>query len=129
MPPRQYFFRFVNGEMTADYAPEKNGKWHLRKLCHQFTNNFFFAIYGNFAFKATESSELYCDSTSRYVGEDIVKKFYPGSFLAYRRYTYDKRYWETISYPFCFARKDALYHDLERDGSLDRQFEAEGKKE
>ena len=94
-----------------------------------YTNNFFYTGFGSFAFQTTECTELYCDSTSRYIGEDLVKQFYPSAYLAFRRYVYDKAYWEQQSYPYAFAAKDSMLHDLEYHGPLEQQFIDEGKKE
>ncbi len=127
-PSKRYFFRFVNGKLTAEYK-QVNGKWHLDKLLHEYTNNFYRSIFGSFAFSHTFYTELYCDSVSRYVGEDLVKKFYDKAYLSRRRYTYDAGYWDQHPHPFYFVPKETLFHALGTYRPLKQQFIEEGKKE
>ncbi len=117
-----YFFEFIEGDLQVEYALH-DGRWYLDKIARQYTNEFYTPLFNEKVFVITDNFEWYSQSISRFTTADYVDKFYP--IMATAIHNYDSQYWSQINYPFQFANKDTLYHDLSKDGPLENQFSDE----
>lgn len=122
-PDRKYFVEFIAGKLIADYFLF-NGKWYLKKLLHQYTNDFQ-NVFNAQKFTITENFEWYSDTVSKYTSPALFNSFY--SRMKNGRYIYNRSKWDDVNFPFYFYKKEAVYKDLERKGPMDIQFENEGQ--
>jgi len=120
----KYFFEFVGGDMQVEYA-QRNGKWYLKKMCRQYTNEYYLPVFDTKEYTITDNFEWYSDSISRYTTKDYIDKFYPK--LATAIHSYDTIFWTGNKAPFYYFNKEIIYNDLVREGPLDEQFTNETK--
>ena len=119
-PKILYFVEFVDGLLSVDYELQNN-KWYLKKLNHQYTNDFF-----STTVKISPRHTVTCffewtsDSLSRFVTEEHNGRFYNKMDMVLPHY--DSDFWQVYAFPFILADKDAVYSDLSRRRPLDRQF-------
>ena len=123
-PERIYYVEFIKGEMVADYVPFQ-GKWYLKQIVHQYTNEFFRGGSRKHEYVVTDCFEWYADAISQEL-PDFNQKFYPG--MENGRYYYDGSHWTKNTHPFYFFDNDLIYRDLGRNGPLDDQYYSEGKR-
>jgi hypothetical protein len=114
----KYLFYFVDGYLDADYVPY-NGKWYLKKLARQYTNEFNLPLFESKEFTITNYYEWYADSVSRFITSDLINQFYPDLIVGL--YDYDQNYWDKIDYPYTYNSKEAVMKDLLRSGPLYKQ--------
>jgi len=120
----KYFFEFVDGDLEAEYA-QCAGKWYLKKMFRQYTNEFYTPVFNERAFVITDNFEWYSDSISRYTTSDFILKFY--SIMATAIHSYRQTYWEQIDFPFHYYQKEDIYRDLEKEGPAETQYYNESK--
>ena len=119
---RVYFFEFIDGNLDVEYAQHKD-KWYLKKICRQYTHEFYIPVFDTKEFTITDNFEWYSDSISRYTTGDYITRFYPR--MATAIHSYDTAWWVKERFPFYYFSKEAVFKDLERDGPLDKQFHKE----
>ncbi len=121
---RYYFFSFVGGDLLAEYAPH-NGKWYLKKLTRQYTDEFEDYLIGTTDFSITDNFEWYSGTISRYTTADYVDKFF--SKMATAIHSYDTAFWDQAVPPFQYIDLPTICNDLRKGGSLISQFTSEAK--
>lgn len=123
---KKYYEEFVDGNLVTEYE-EVKGKWFLKKICYKYTNVFYNALTNNKEFTITEISEWYCDSVSHYINTGLADKFFKDAPLPLYVYKYDPSQWNKALPAFFFYKQEDVYRDLEKQYSLEEQFENNGK--
>lgn len=126
LPSRHYYGEFVSGKLVTEYE-QHNAKWRLKKICHSYTNEFFLGQTAKKTFIITDNFEWHSDSITHFIGSDLVDKFFIDTYLPSCVYTYNKEQWDKALPQFYFFNKEDVYHDLEKESSLEKQFENNGK--
>ena len=124
-PNKKYFEEFIDSKLTVDYEPA-NGKWYMKNLRHQYTDEYFRAVEGTKDYIITDFYEWTSNSISRIVNGDLADKFFYK--MPDHLHNYDKGSWANFDFPFFFCNKDSVYHDIERDGAIEDQFYRESVK-
>jgi hypothetical protein len=123
LPELNFSEEFVSGDLIIEYAPV-NGKWYLKKLYHQYTDQLFRSVIGDKAYEITDVFEWVSDSVSRYADKSLANKFYFKNNGA--GYCFNKEFWNNVNFPFYFYPRDSVYKDLEKHGSVETQFRNSG---
>ncbi len=118
----KFLFFFIDGDLEAEYVPY-NGKWYLKKIARQYTNQFKPVIFETTDFTITNIYEWYADSVSRFITPDYGNNFFPG--LTWLKDEYDPKFWDNVVYPWHYDSKEAVFNHLSRRGPLDKQFQKE----
>lgn len=117
-------FDFRGGDLVAEYA-QNNGKWFLKKIARQYSDDFYWPGFETLEFRITDNFEWYSDSQSRYTTGEYIDKFYPKMATAIHHY--DSIYWQQVVFPFHYFTKEDVFTDLQKDGALTTQFYNETK--
>ena len=122
----EYVSEFIGGTFSAEYM-QIDGKWYLKQLLREYTNQIYFKPTMNKSSLITETFEWYCDSVSDRVSGTMVDKYFYTSNLYDRRYTYDKNAWVTESHPFVYFTRDEVYSSMGFKTTMEEQFEKAGE--
>lgn len=121
---RYYFFEFTGGDLEAEYQ-QRNGKWYLSRMARKYTNEFYIPVFGTREYEISDHFEWYSDTVSRYTTAEYFDKFYTKMATAVR--DYDAADWLVQKFPFHYAKSEAVFTDLEKDGPVLKQFYNESK--
>ncbi len=122
----EYVSEFIGGTFSAEYM-QINGKWYLKQLLREYTNQIYFKPTMNKSSLITETFEWYCDSVSDRVSGALVDKYFYNSNLYNRRYVYNKNAWVTEPHPFVYFTRDEVYKSMSFKSAMEEQFEKEGE--
>ena len=120
MPERAFTGEFVDGKLVVEYELI-NSKWYLKKLFHSYTNEYFRTQTYQKAYTISEYFELYEDTPTRYIRENLIDQFYLKPNLYATPYRYDQTQWKN-DIPFYFFDKESIYKDLGNTLPTEEQF-------
>jgi hypothetical protein len=111
LPLREYTAEFVYGDLVAEYESIK-GKWFLKSLLHQYTNEFFRVPSNTKMYRMTDNFEWYSGSVSRYVDESLLDQFQRSPNLAR---SYSSYYTDSIEAApdFYYFKGESVYRDVD----------------
>ncbi|MCE9540075.1 MAG: hypothetical protein K8R85_12780, partial [Bacteroidetes bacterium] len=125
-PSLNYYMNFIDGKLISEYS-QVEGKWFLKRICREYTHEYFKAGLNSKEFTITEINEWFADSVTHFITADLIGKFYSSVDLPSCSYSYNKSKWSQQTHPFYFFNKQDIYMDLEKRGSIEQQFLSNGK--
>lgn len=121
-----YISDFISGSFTAEYE-EIDGKWYLKRLLREYTNQIYQRITGTKSSYITETFEWYAGIPTNKIAASLIDSYYNTSKLYKGKYTYDKTMWATDLYPYIYFNKDEVYKGLSHTIPIEEQFEKAGE--
>jgi len=118
-PEMEYTFEFANADLVVDFVFFE-GKWYLKRLLHQYTNEFYRTFSFSRDFVVSDVFEWYSNAIMDRKEKGFSAKFHPK--LPKKTGRYDPDQWKDINFPSYFHNKEEMYKDLGRMGPLDMQF-------
>lgn len=123
---QDYVNDFVSGSFTAEYE-EIEGKWYLKRLLREYTNQIYQRITGSKFSCITETFEWYAGTPKNTVSANLVDSYYNTSKLYRGKYVYNKNAWIEDEYPYIYFNKDEVYKGLSHSVPIEQQFEKAGE--
>ena len=114
----------VRDEQGCQYLDARNHCriYHDRpKICREYTNEYYRTVTHTKEFTITEVNEWYADSVTHFLSQEFADKFFAVPSLSSLPYLYEQGAWNNPP-PFYFYPKEKVYHDLEKQSSLESQF-------
>lgn len=125
-PSLNYYMNFIDGKLISEYT-QVGGKWFLKRICREYTHEYYKAGLNSKEFTITEINEWYADSVTHFITADLIGKFYSSVDLPSCSYSYNKSKWSQLTHPFYFFNKQDIYVDIEKRGPIEQQFFSNGK--
>jgi hypothetical protein len=126
VPDQKYAIEFLEGNLVVEFQPI-NGKWYMKSLFHEYTNELYRSVTGEKMYTITDAFEWYADTTTRVIPRELVSQFHFNPNLSFGNYKYINTEWMKALPPFHFFKAVDIYEDLSRKGSLESQYEVEGR--
>lgn len=119
---QQYVTDFISGSFSAEYE-EVNGKWYLKRLLREYTNQIYDRFTGNKSSYITETFEWYAEGeASPTVPPALVDSYAEYTNLYKCDYKYDAAAWQEEKYPYLYFTKDEVYKGLSHTLPMEEQF-------
>lgn len=127
-PSLNYYMNFIDGKLISEYI-QVEGKWFLKRICREYTHEYYKGGSNSKEFTITEINEWYADSVTHFITADLIGKFYSTVDLPSCSYSYNKNRWSQEAHPFYFFNKQDVYTDIEKKTAIDieQQFLSNGK--